>query len=116
VLPTERLEHLAELAILTKDFFSPQLLSGYRPGLRFLICAGKEHSATYHIAGATEKGGALAGLFDRTGSIADLRADFGHNRTCMGALRVKRFVQGILFFLVPSFLVQPEDPFLCPNP
>ena len=36
--------------------------------------------------------------------------------TCMRALQVKRFVQGILFFLVPSFLVQPEGPFLCPNP
>ena len=34
----------------------------------------------------------------------------------MRALQVKRFVQGILFFLVPSFLVQPEDLFLCPNP
>ena len=33
----------------------------------------------------------------------------------MRALRVKRFVQGILFFLVPSFLVQSEGRFFVPT-
>ena len=33
----------------------------------------------------------------------------------MRALRVKRFVQGILYFLVPSFLVQSEGRFFVPT-